>query len=179
MIGEKEMNDMIRTMVERRSCRAYKNEQISDAELDDILTAGEWAPTGMGAQSPMLVALQNPEVIAKISKLNAEVMGHNMDPFYGAPTVVVVFADRSRVTYMEDGALAMGNMMNAAHSLGVASCWVHRATQVFDTQEGKGLMKEWGVPEGYVGIANCILGYAAAPLAEGKVRKENYIIKVK
>lgn len=173
------MNDIIKTMIERRSCRTYKNEQISDAELTDILTAGEWAPSGMGAQSPILVALQNPEVIAKVSKLNAEVMGNNMEPFYGAPTVVIVFADRSKITYTEDGALAMGNMMNAAHSLGVASCWIHRATQVFDTPEGKTLMKDWGVPEGYIGIANCILGYAGAPLPEGKIRKDNYIIKVK
>jgi nitroreductase len=173
------MNDMIKTLLDRRSCRAYTNEQISDTELDEILTAGEWAPSGMGAQSPMLVALQNPEVIAKVSKLNAEVVNHKIDPFYGAPTVVVVFADSSKVTYVEDGSLAMGNMMNAAHSLGVASCWIHRAKQVFETPEGKALMNEWGVPEGYVGIANCILGYAAAPLAEGKARKENYIIKVK
>lgn len=173
------MNDVIKTMMERRSCRSYKNEQISDNELDGILTAGEWAPTGMGAQSPMLVAIQNQEVIAKVAKLNAEVMGHNMDPFYGAPTVVVVFADSSKITYMEDGSLAMGNMMNAAHSVGVASCWIHRAKEVFATSEGKALMKEWGVPEGYVGIANCILGYAASPLAAGKARKENYIVKVK
>lgn len=173
------MNDIIKNMIDRRSCRTYKKEQISDTELDAILTAGEWAPSGMGAQSPMLVALQNPEVIAKVSKLNSEVIGKDMDPFYGAPTVIVVFADGSKATYLEDGSLAMGNLMNAANSLGVASCWVHRAKQVFESPEGKALMKEWSVPEGYVGIANCILGYAAAPLAEGKKRKENYIIKVK
>ena len=165
--------------MERRSCRSYKSEQISEKELDAILTAGEWAPTGMGAQSPMLVAIQNQEVIAKVAKLNAGVMGHHIDPFYGAPTVIVVFADSSKITYLEDGSLAMGNLMNAAHSIGVASCWIHRAKEVFETTEGKDLMKEWGVPEGYVGIANCILGYAAAPLAQGKARKENYIVKVK
>jgi nitroreductase len=173
------MNDIVKNMMERRSCRSYKKDQITESALDDILRAGEWAPTGMGAQSPMLVAIQNQEVIDKVSKLNAQVIGHNMDPFYGAPTVVVVFADSTKVTYLEDGSLAMGNMMNAAHSLGVASCWIHRAKQVFETPEGIELMKEWGVPEGYVGIANCTLGYAATPLSEGKPRKENYSIKIK
>lgn len=173
------MNDIVRNMKERRSCRSYKKDQITESALKDILTAGEWAPSGMGAQSPMLVAIQNPEVIEKVSKMNAQVIGHNTDPFYGAPTVVVVFADPTKITYLEDGSLAIGNMMNAAHSLGLASCWIHRAKQVFETPEGIELMKEWGVPEGYVGIANCLLGYAAVPLNQGRARKTNYSIIIK
>lgn len=173
------MNEVIKNMMERRSCRAYKPEQIKDEELNLILTAGEWAPTGMGAQSPMMVAVQNPEVIKKLSAMNAAVMGTTSDPFYGAPTVVVVFADTARPTYVEDGSLVMGNLMNAASSIGVASCWIHRAKQVFESEEGKALMKEWGVPESYAGVGHCILGYAAAPLAAGKPRKEDYIKIVK
>lgn len=169
------MNEVIKNMMERRSCRSYKPEQIKDEELNLILTAGEWAPTGMGAQSPKMVAVQNPEIIKKLSAMNAAVMGTKADPFYGAPTVVVVFADTSHITYVEDGSLVMGNLMNAAASIGVASCWIHRAKQVFESEEGKALMKEWGVPESYAGVGNCILGYAAAPLGEGKPRKEDYI----
>lgn len=173
------MNEAIKNMMERRSCRSYKEEQIQDEELNLILTAGEWAPTGMGAQSPMMVAVQNPELIKKLSVMNAEVMGTTSDPFYGAPTVVVVFADTNRPTYVEDGSLVLGNLMNAAASIGVGSCWIHRAKQVFESEEGKVLMKEWGVPESYAGVGHCILGYAAAPLAAGKPRKEDYIKIVK
>lgn len=173
------MNEVIKNMMERRSCRSYKQEQIKDEELNMILTAGEWAPTGMGAQSPMMVVVQNPELIKKLSAMNAAVMGTKSDPFYGAPTVVVVFADTSRITYVEDGSLVMGNLMNAAASIGVASCWIHRAKEMFESEEGKALMKEWGVPESYSGIGNCILGYAAAPLGEGKPRKTDYIKIVK
>ena len=173
------MNEVIKNMLERRSCRSYKAEQIRDEELDQILTAGEWAPSGMGAQSPMIVAVQDPELVRKLSVMNAAVMGSSTDPFYGAPTVVVVFADSSRGTCVEDGSLALGNMMNAAASLGVASCWIHRAKEVFESEEGKALMRAWGVPESYRGVGHCILGYAAEPLGAGKPRKENYIIKIK
>lgn len=173
------MNEIIKNMMERRSCRSYKEEQIKDEELKLILTAGEWAPSGMGAQSPMLVAVQNPELIKRLSSMNAEVMGTTSDPFYGAPTIVVVFADTKLPTYVEDGSLALGNMMNAAASIGVDSCWIHRARQVFASEEGKALMKEWGVPESYAGVGHCILGYAKAPLAAGKPRKEDYIKIVK
>lgn len=173
------MNEVIKNMLERRSCRSYKAEQIRDEELDQILTAGEWAPSGMGMQSPMIVAVQDPELVKKLSAMNAAVMGVNSDPFYGAPTVVVVFADSSRGTCVEDGSLVLGNMMNAAASLGVASCWIHRAKEMFESEEGKALMRTWGVPESYRGVGHCILGYAAGPLGEGKPRKENYIIKIK
>lgn len=173
------MNEVIKNMLERRSCRAYRPEQIKDEELQMILTAGEWAPSGMGAQSPVMVAVQNPELIKKLSAMNAEVMGTSSDPFYGAPTVVVVFADTNRPTYVEDGSLVLGNLMNAAASLGVGSCWIHRAKQVFESEEGKALMKEWGVPDTCAGVGHCILGYPAAAPAAGKPRKEGYIKIVK
>lgn len=172
------MNEVIKNMMERRSCRSYREEQIKDEELDLILTAGEWAPTGMGAQSPIIVAVREPKLVKKLSAMNAAVMGNDADPFYGAPTVVVVFADTARPTCVEDGSLVLGNMMNAAASLGVASCWIHRAKEVFESEEGKALMKEWGVPESYRGVGHCILGYAASELGKGRPRKENYIVKI-
>lgn len=173
------MNEAIKNMIERRSCRAYKPEMIKDEELDLILKAGEWAPSGMGAQAPVMVAVQDPELVKKLSKMNAAVMGTDADPFYGAPVVVAVLADTNRGTYVEDGSLVLGNMMLAAASLGVGSCWIHRAKEVFESEEGKALKKEWGIPDSYAGVGHVVLGYPAAPLAEGKPRKEGRIIKIK
>ena len=159
--------------------RAYRSEQIKKEELDAILEAGTYAPTGMGMQSPKIVVVQEPELIAKLSSMNAEVMGVNSDPFYGAPTVLVVLADSSRPTCVEDGSLVMGTLMLAAHSVGVASCWIHRAREVFASQEGKALLKEWGIPENYIGVGHCILGYAQeGAVKQAKPRKEDYIVRL-
>lgn len=172
------MNEVIRTIKERRSIRSYKNDQISDAQLDAILEAGAYAASGMGTQSTVLVAVQNPEAIAMMSGLNAKVMGMDIDPFYGAPTVVIVFANTAETaTPVEDGSLVIGNMMLAAFSEGVDSCWVHRAKEVFETEEGKALKAEWGIGDDYVGIGNCILGYRDEELPEAPERKPGRIIK--
>lgn len=170
------MNETIKVMKNRRSIREYRNKQITKKQLDAILEAGIYAPSGMGQQASMVVAVQDPDTIAKMGKLNAEVMGMDIDPFYGAPTVVVVFADSSRMTYMEDGSLVMGNMMNAAASLDVDSCWVHRAKETFESEEGKKLKEAWGVPEEYIGIGNCILGYRAGDLPEPAGRMAGRIV---
>ena len=170
------MNEVINTITSRRSIREYRNEQISKEQLDTILKAGSYAASGMGQQATVMVAVQNPEVIAQMSRLNAGVMGMDIDPFYGAPTVVVVFADSSRLTYVEDGSLVIGNMMLAASSIGVDSCWVHRAKETFETEEGKAFKQKWGVPDNYVGIGNCILGYRAGDLPEAAKRKTDRII---
>ena len=172
------MNETLQTLKNRRSVRSYLPEQIKDEELQQILEAGIYAPTGMGAQSPILVAVQDKETIAYLSKLNAAVMGSTSDPFYGAPTVVVVLADRSRGTCVEDGSLVIGNMLNSAASLGVGSCWIHRAKEVFDSPEGKSLLEKWGIQGDYVGVGNCILGYAKGEVPAAKPRKENYIYRV-
>ena len=141
-----------------------------------MLEAGTYAPTGMGKQSPIIIAVTNKEVRDKISALNAKVMGAaDRDPFYGAPVVFVVLADRSVPTYVYDGSLVMGNLMNAAHSVGLGSCWVHRAKEVFDTPEGKELLKEWGIDGDYEGIGNCIIGYPAQEAPSPKPRKTDYI----
>lgn len=170
------MNETIRTLTERRSIRKYKSEQIKDEQLSEILLAGKYAPTGMGLQSPLMVVVQDKSTVQLLSKLNAAVMGTDTDPFYGAPTVVIVFADKERFTYLEDGSLVMGNLLNAAYSVGVDSCWIHRAKEVFESDEGKELKKKWGVPENFVGIGNCILGYRDCELPEPKPRKDGYVI---
>lgn len=170
------MNEVIKTINERRSIRAYRNEQISKEDLDTILNAGTYAPSGMGQQASMLVAVQDPTIIAQMSGLNAKVMGMDLDPFYGAPTVVVVFADSSRITYIEDGSLVIGNMMLAAASIGIDSCWIHRAKETFETEEGKAFKKQWGIPDSYIGIGNCILGYREGDLPEGAERKPGRIM---
>lgn len=169
---------MNNALFERRSIRAYKSEQIKENELDYVLKAGLYAPTGRNFQSTIMVAVQDKELVCRLSKMNAEIMGVENDPFYGAPTVVIVFADTSRPTHFEDGCLAMGNMLNAAYEMGLGSCWIHRARQMFDSDEGKALMKAWGVPEGYVGIGNCILGYADCETPDPAPRKEGRIIKL-
>lgn len=172
------MNETIKNLVERRSCRKYKKEQIKDDDLNLILKAGEYAPTGMGRQSPIILVLQNKEKIEKLSKINAKIMGIDKDPFYGAPTVLVVLADKNIGTHIEDGSLVLGNLMNAAYSLGLGSCWIHRAKEEFETEEGKELLKEWNIPENYVGIGHCILGYPEEK-SEAKPRKDGYIRFVK
>ena len=173
------MNETIKTLKERRSIRKYKENQISDEELNQILEAGEYAPTGRGAQSPIMVVVQDKELIKELSKINAEIMGITSDPFYGAPTVVIVLADKTRHTYKEDGSLVMGNLMNAAHSLGVDSCWINRAKEVFESERGKELLNDWGIEGDYEGIGHCILGYRDCEYPKAAPRKTNYVIRIK
>lgn len=172
------MNETLKVLKERRSIRRYKAEQIKNEELNAILEAGTWAPTGMGKQSPVMVVVQDRETIAYMSKLNAEIMGKpDSDPFYGAPTVVVVLADSTNANWVRDGSLVMGNLMNAAASLGLGSCWINRALELFDRPEGKELLKKWGLDEKYRGVGNCILGYIDGEIPTPKPRKEGYIIR--
>lgn len=172
------MNETLKVLTERRSVRSYKETQVPEEILQQILMAGEYAPSGMGMQPVVMAVVQDKETIRQLSRMNAAVMGNDSDPFYGAPTVVAVFADSRRETCVEDGSLVMGNLMNAAFSLGVDSCWIHRAREVFQTEEGKALMKKWGLGEEYIGIGNCILGYGDKPLPQAKPRKEGFVIRV-
>lgn len=175
---ELKKNEVVKCLVERRSIRKYKSEQILDSELEQILEAGTYAPTGMGKQSPIMVVVQDKETVAQLSRMNAAVLGTSGDPFYGAPTVVVVLANRDCGTYVQDGSLVMGNLMNAAFSVGVDSCWIHRAKEMFESEEGQALLKKWKIEGNYVGIGNCILGYRDMPLPEAKPRKADYIYRV-
>ena len=169
-------NAVLDALRNRRSCRKYESRQIEPDLLEAVLEAGTWAPTGKGTQNPIIVCVQDPDKIAAIESLNGGVMGNpDSHPFYGAPTLLIVFADSSRGTYLEDGSLVMGNLLNAAHSVGLGSCWIHRAKEVFETPVGRAKMREWGIPDSYVGIGNCILGYAVEE-APAKPRKENYVI---
>ena len=147
------MKETLQDLKERRSCRSFLPQQVKEEQLNAILEAGTYAPTGMGMQSPVIVVVQKPELVAKLSKMNAAIMGRDMDPFYGAPCVLVVLADTQRPTYVYDGALVMGNLMNAAQAV--------------------------GIPEHYEGIGNCVLGYRApGGVKEAAPRKGNYIVRV-
>ncbi len=170
------MKETLQDLKTRRSCRKFDGKQISDEQLNAILEAGEYAPTGMGRQSPIMVVIQDKETISKLSKMNAAIMGADIDPFYGAPTVIIVLADKNIGTYLYDGSLVMGNLMNAAEAVGVQSCWIHRAKEEFESDDGKALLKQWGIEGDYEGIGHCILGYGEkVPV---KPRKENYIYRV-
>lgn len=168
------MNTTIQDLMTRRSIRKYKPEQITREELETVLNAGMCAPTAMNKQSPIIVAVQNKDDIAYLSKLNVAVKGMAGDPFYGAPTVLVVLADAENANAVPDGSLVLGNLMNAAHAIGLGSCWINRAREVFATDEGKALLKKWGIEGDYIGVGNCILGYPDEQ-PQMKPRKENYV----
>ena len=161
----------------RRSIRRYKPEQVSEELLDAVLEAGLYAASGMNTQNTVMVAVRDKETRDQLSRMNAAVMGVDSDPFYGAPCVVVVLVDPERYTWVEDGSLVMGNLMQAACEAGLGSCWIHRAQQMFDSPEGKELLRKWGLPENLRGVGNCILGYADEAPAP-KPRREGRIVKV-
>ena len=171
-------NPTLETLKSRRSVRSYQKKQVEEEALQAILEAGTYAATGMNRQSPVIVCVQDKETRDKLQKMNAAVMGADRDPFYGAPTVVVVLADRTIPTCVEDASLVIGNMMNAAFSVGVDSCWIHRARQEFETEEGRALLDAWGIVGDYVGVGHLILGYRDGDLPETRARKENYIIRI-
>ena len=173
------MNAVIENMISRRSVKAYKPDMVPMELIEEVVKAGTYAPTGMNMQSPVIVAVVNKKVRDHLSRMNASIMGTSSDTFYGAPVVLVVLADKNRPTAVYDGTLVMGNMLNAAHSLGLGSCWIHRAKEEFDSEEGKALLKEWGLEGEYIGIGHCILGYPATELPVAKPRKADYVHFIK
>lgn len=171
--------DAIDTLITRRSIRSYRPDPVPQELIDRLLEAGTYAPTGMGRQSPIIVAVTNKEVRDRLSRLNARVMGSDDDPFYGAPAVLVVLARRDVPTHVYDGSLVMGNLLNAAHALGLGGCWIHRAKEEFEGPEGRQILEGLGIdPDTYEGIGNCIVGYAAEPAPKAKPRKEDYIYRI-
>jgi len=168
---------MYEKLLERRSVRKYKPEQVSDELLDAVLQAGLYAPTAKNNQKPVMVAVRDKETRDLLSEINAQIMDVETDPFYGAPCVIVVLADPDMPTWIDDGSLVLGNLMNAAHALGLGSCWINRARQTFDRPEGKALLEKWGLPERYRGVGNCLLGYADEEPAP-KERLKGRILKV-
>lgn len=172
------MNETIHHLITRRSVRKYKPDMIPKETLDLILKAGTYAATGMGRQSPIIIAVTKKELRDKLSSMNAKIMGTDSDPFYGAPVVLIVLAEKSRPTYVYDGSLVMGNLMNAAHACGISSCWIHRAKEEFESEEGKELLHSLGIEGDYEGIGHCILGYADGMEAEAAPRKSSYLYYV-
>ena len=168
-------------LLTRRSVRQYTDEMPPMEVIEEICKAGMYAPTGRNTQSPIIIAVTNKTMRDSLSRMNARVIGNDsIDPFYGAPVVLVVLANRdTSYTYVEDGSLVMGNLMNAAHAKGLGSCWIHRAKEVFETEEGKKILADLGIEGDYVGIGNCILGYTAGDYPEAKPRKENWVYWVK
>ena len=174
------MASTLEDLKNRRSCRSYQPRQITEEELQQVLEAGTYAPTGRGAQAPIIVVVQDKETIAALSRQNAAIMGNpEADPFYGAPTVLIVLADQSRPTYLYDGSCVMDNLLNAAQAVGLGACWIHRAKEEFESEEGKALLKQWGIQGDYEGIGHCVLGYRADAIPAPAPRKENYVYYVR
>ena len=174
-----QMSEVINNMKTRRSIRKYKPDMIPEDVLNRIIEAGTYAATGMGKQSPIIIAVTNKEILDKFSKMNAEIMGVDSDPFYGAPVLLIVLADKARPTYVYDGSLVMGNLMLAAHAEGIGSCWIHRAKEEFESAEGKAFLKSLGIEGDYEGIGHCVLGYTDGEEPKAMPRKENYVYCVK
>lgn len=171
--------EALEVLKNRRAIRKYKAEQIAEEELQAVLEAGTYAPTGTGSQGVQIVVVQKPEDIAAVNKLNAAVLGNpDAHPYYGAPTILLVFETDKCVTHELDGAAVCTNLLNAAYAAGLGSCWIHRCKQMFELTEGKELLKKWGLSESLVGVASVALGYADCPHPEAKPRKADYIVRV-
>lgn len=171
-------HDMLNLIQTRRSVRAYKTDPVPEELLSAVLEAGTWAPTAMGRQSPVIVAVTDKTYRDKLSQLNAAVMGKDADPYYGAPVIVIVLADGNARTFIEDGSCVLENMMLAAHALDLGSVWVNREREIFDSDAGKALLKEWNLPETLRGVGAIALGWPAGPAPEPAPRKDGYIVRV-
>ena len=174
------MNETLKVLEGRRSCRKFKPDMVKKEELDAIIKAGTYSATGMGKQSPIIIAVTNKELRDSLAEENRKIGGwaEGFDPFYGAPVILIVLANKAVPTYIYDGALVMGNLMNAAESLGVGSIWIHRAKEEFNSEFGKSILKKLGIEGDYEGIGHCALGYAADPANAAAPRKENYVYYV-
>lgn len=174
------MGETLQVIRSRRSCRSYKTELIEEDKLAKIIEAGTYAASGMGKQAPIIIAVTDKKLRDEIAAMNAKVMGQKeeFDPFYGAPEILIVLADKSVATHVYDGSLVLGNMMLAAEDLGVASCWIHRAKEEFESERGKEILSSLGITGDYEGIGHLAIGYAAAPAREAAPRKEGYVYRV-
>ena len=171
-------NEVLQAIRTRRSVRSFSRKAVPEELLDAVLEAGTYAPTGGGRQSPVIVAVKDAAYREEIARLNAEVMGKDTDPYYGAPVIILVLADGKANTFVEDGSCVLENMMIAAHSLGLGSVWVHREREIFDGEKGKKLLRKWGLPETLRGVGAIALGYPATDLPKAAARKSDYIVKI-
>ena len=174
------MNETLNVLKSRRSCRSFRQEPVPEEVLEAILEAGTYAATGMGKQSPIIIAVTDRKLRDEISEENRKIGGwsEGFDPFYGAPVILIVLARKDVPTYVYDGSLVLGNLMNAAQSLGVASIWIHRAKEEFASDFGRDILNRLGIPDEYEGIGHCALGYAAVPDKAPAPRKENYVYRI-
>ena len=175
-------NEALEVLYNRRAIRKFKPEQIKDEELDAVLKAGTFAPTAMGRQSPLIVAIQDKEDVELLNQLSAKVADREGKPYYGAPTIILIFyTDIAMSEYFGilDASAVTTNMLNAAYAVGLGSCWIHRAKEIFESDEGKALLKKWGITEHVVGVCSIALGYADMEHPEPKPRREGYVVKIK
>ena len=173
------MNAVLEAIETRRSVRRFKPDMPPKDVIDEIIKAGTYAASGMGKQPSIIVAVTNKELRDKLSKMNSKIGGWapDFDPFYGAPVVLIVLAGKERPTNVYDGSLVIGNLMLAAHSLGIGSCWIHRAKEEFESAEGKEILKSLGIEGDYEGIGHCVIGYADGAVAPAAPRKANYVYR--
>jgi len=170
--------EALEVLKNRRAIRSFKPEQVKDEELKAVLEAGTYAPTGAGSQGVKIVAVTSKEYRDRVAAVNALARGIERDPYYGAPTIILIFETKECVTHELDGAAVCTNMLNAAYAAGLGSCWIHRNKQAFEQEEGKELLREWGLPEDLVGVASIALGYAEGEHPAAKPRKEDYVLIV-
>ncbi|MDR1643677.1 MAG: nitroreductase family protein [Clostridiales bacterium] len=175
--------EALQVLKERRSIRKFKPGQITQEELDAVLEAGTYAPTAGGKQTPIIVAAQDPETVAKLDEMNAAVInggkgGASLHPYYGAPTILLVLEPEDAMVPDLDSASVACNLVNAAYAVGLGSCWIHRAKDMFASDEGKELLEKWGLPKTLKGVCSVALGYADEPLPTPFPRKVGYIVKV-
>lgn len=169
-------NQTLDTLISRRSTRRYKSEQIKKEELDAVLKAGTYAPTAKGMQKPVIVAVQDPEAVKWVNEQNAlHTGGLNNNPYYGAPTIILVLVPEDHILRVEDGSAVITNMLNAAHSIGLGSCWINRAQNIFESTAGKEMLEKWGLPTDLGGVASMSLGYADGEPSPAMPRKDDYI----
>lgn len=174
------MNETLQNIITRRSVKKYKNTSVPEELVREIAEAGTYAPTGMNRQSPLIISVTNRQLRDRLSRMNAEILGTTADPFYGAPVVLVVLARKDINTRVYDGSLVMGNLMLAAHSLGLGACWIHRAKEEFESEEGRQILRDLGITGEYEGIGHCVLGYPdEGGVKPPTLRKEDYIVWVK
>ncbi len=171
------MNETLEVLKKRRSCRSFKPTMVNDEDIELILEAGTYAATGMGKQSPKIICVTDKKTRDEISEANRKIGGwdEGFDPFYGAPVILIVLAKKDIPTHVYDGSLVMGNLMNAAESLGLGSIWIHRAKEEFESDFGKAILAKLGIPDEYEGIGHCAIGYAKDAPNKAAPRKEDYV----
>lgn len=175
------MSGLLEQMKKRRSIRKFKSDMVPQEIIDRIIEAGLYAANGRGGQNTIIIQVTNRKLRDEISEMNRKIGGWDdgVDPFYGAPAMLIVLAKKDWPTHVYDGSLVMGNLMLAAHELGIGSCWIHRAKEEFETKWGRDLLKSLGIEEEYEGIGHCAIGYAEGEYPQAAERKESRVFYVR